>query len=83
MVLKIVGDTTVLTGNGKQSFIDDWSSLTNRLNDVVSRERGMVPRPTNVQKNIDKGLKIRRKNPLLQEFLSYITESTPSQSRHK
>lgn len=81
MVLKIVGDTTVLTGSGKQSLIDDWSSLTNRLNDVVSRERGMVPRPTDVQKQLDKTLKIRRTNPLLQEFLSYITEPTPARKR--
>jgi len=74
MVVQIVTNTTVLTGSGKQSFIDDWNSVISRLNDVVSRERGMVPRPTDVQKKIDKSLKVKRTNPLLQEFLSYIVK---------
>jgi len=83
MVLGIVTNTTVLTGSGKQSFIDDWESLMTRVNDVVSRERGMVPRPTDVQKRIDKSLKIRRTKPLLQEFLSYIREPSPPKKRRR
>ena len=74
MVLRLVTNTTVLTGSGKQSFLDDWNSVLSRLNDVVSRERGMVSRPTDVQRKIDKTLNVKRTNPLLQEFLSYIVK---------
>ena len=74
MVIRLVTNTTVLTGSGKQSLLDDWNSVLSRLNDVVSRERGMVPRPTDVQRKIDKTLKVKRTNPLLQEFLSYIVK---------
>jgi hypothetical protein len=72
MVIRLVTNTTVLTGSGKQSLLDDWNSVLSRLNDAVSRERGMVPRPTDVQRKIDKTLKVKRPNPLLQEFLSYV-----------
>jgi hypothetical protein len=74
MVIRLVTNTTVLTGSGKQSLLDDWNSVLSRLNDVVSRERGMVPRPTDVQRKIDKTLKVKRTNPLLQEFLSYVVK---------
>ena len=74
MVIRLVTNTTVLTGSGKQSLLDDWNSVLSRLNDVVSRERGMVPRPTDVQRKIDKTLKVKRPNPLLQEFLSYVVK---------
>ncbi len=71
-ILRIITGTSVLDSSGKQSFIDDWNQIVTKLSDVVSRERGMVPYPSDVVRKIEKRRK--SKNPLLQEFLSYIVE---------